>query len=126
MGKPIRYWGIGFKGWVEIRSSPTQPRKIDSEDEVTSKERIRQYPVYPNPATVAAVATFYREYYDEPKYKMVVKKLKMSSTTFNGGKVMAVIRVERFRRLTKIGVGVGGMVELDQKMVELILNRAGN
>ena len=100
----MKLWATGIKDWVIVRKSASSPKCIETKVVQEVKER-----------QIAG----WRSYPDDylPRYKMVTKKMDIIQLDFEGGKVVATIPYRKFKDLTKIGVGPGGIIELRKYMV---------
>ena len=114
-----RIWAVGFKGWVEFRSSDKPPKLHTTE--ISKPIKVRESK--PNP-------TFWADYsngINSPIYttKTVSKQLKIKTTVYTGGKVLGCIKSARFARLFNITVRKDGLLELTPEMITVLEKNGG-
>ena len=114
MSKKI--FAIGLKGWVELRESSDSPKPLETK--VVKTTTVEEYdfskPPFMDPQT---------GHYTYPKVKRK-KQLTLKSVSFAGGRRIGVIKSRQFRDLTKLSIGVGGIVELDPEIVPRLIEKS--
>lgn len=108
-------WAVGMKGWVEIRSAPSPPRKKVSETIKKIQYRDTRPVFYPR------AQDGWGEY--RSSNKLVRRDLKLTVTTFSGGRVCATLKADTFARHTKVRVGSGGLIELTPDMITVLTEK---
>lgn len=93
-----RFWAVGFKGWVELRSHPTAPKAIRSVMEMEVDA--------PYNLTWNSVTAMYEH------SKPTKRKREVKTVAYDGGRVLRVMTPNKFYRLTGQMVPANAMVEV--------------
>lgn len=113
-----RYWAVGFKGWVEVRSHPNPPEAVKSILETEVEHRTIDYDSYYR-------ALDRGERNVTPKVTITKKIKEFPCTFYDGGKVIKTLTANKFYRATGISVGNGHMVELNDTSVAAVKKTRG-
>lgn len=133
----MRYFAVGFKGWVEVRQAKKPPKKVESEVEREGERSIRVGPTYHELMEYyQKMNVYYKECatlrvkreapypippsYPEGSTRVEKQKQKLSNIVYEGGRVVGQITTRTFSRLLGIMVKVGVMVELQPEQFQLL------
>lgn len=106
----MRYFGVGFKDWVEVRTARNPPRE--------QKTQVSRMGLTPKPRTWNTVM-------DGP-WNPVPSRYIIKTVAHIGGKVMTVVPALEFRKITKLNPPAHGqMIEVLDKTVVDELRVAG-
>lgn len=107
---PKRLYAVpAAKGWIEIRSSAKPPKVKETEVVIPSTKREYVYGFYNNAGT-----------YTPSRYVSKPCKMKLRTTVYEGGRVMATMKARRFSDLTKLQVKMGGWLELTPELITML------
>lgn len=95
-----RYFAIGLKGWVQLRTALKPPREVITEAAIMVPEVRSRW--------VIDEANPWGHYVNSD----IKKRINLKTTSFEGGRTVATIRAEKFARQLGIKLKEGGMVEL--------------
>lgn len=95
---PMRFWAVGLKGWVQIRSGNKPPRPITSSSLIPLEQQQGGYFDY-----------WSQRWEGGFKVKSVFK---LEQVVFEGGRVIYTLPTRRFNRLTKLRVKKDEVVEV--------------
>jgi hypothetical protein len=102
----MKYYALGTKGWVEIRSARKAPTLETSKAVIPYTRRVLDYTSYYNTGRMTT--------------KEMPLKLKMDESIFKGGRVVASIRSREFASVTKVAIRKNGILELPADKVDLL------
>lgn len=97
---PLRVFGVGFKGWVELRESATEP----------------------TPYTTDASSVVKSKIYDDytGRSRMVNKTIHLKQTVHDGGKVLGCVSSSKFYSRVGIPCSYGKVVEIPKSALKFL------
>ena len=99
-----RFFAIGLKGWVQIRTAAKPPKGTTSSTTVTVKRRVRDW--------IPGYLQEDRWINSRMVEKVVEQPMKLTATTYTGGRVIKTLKSSLFASRLKVGMREGGLMEL--------------
>lgn len=106
-----KFWAVGLKNWVELRESASAPVANVTKAEKVIKERVPKI-------VKAMVAGQFKV-----EQKLVKKTVVIKAVTFEGGKVVATVEMNRFRSETGLSIKPEMVVEVPEDYAKGLIER---
>lgn len=106
-----KWWAVGMKGWVELRTHPTEPKVVQSEAKMVLN--------LSDQLQWGWVGDQFRMLDPIPGRKQPIR---LCVTNLRGGKVRGIVKVRRFRRVVGFSVGNNKVAEISEQIAKELIN----